>query len=103
MNETPIEALKQDVEGLHDCKARHTATEYVTETFEGETVWEGTVHIFALEGHPKASVCYAWPSPDQETDRRRFFAVLQDGPIKSAQEAVRVSLILGLRKSDDSL
>ena len=53
MNETPIEALKQDVEGLHDCKARHTATEYVTETFEGETVWEGTATHLCLGRSPQ--------------------------------------------------
>ena len=55
MNETPIEALKQDVEGLHDCKARHTATEYVTETFEGETVWEGyrSTHLWPWKVTPK--------------------------------------------------
>jgi hypothetical protein len=23
--------------------------------------WEGTVHIFEIRGHPKATRCYAWP------------------------------------------
>ncbi len=46
MQEVPIAALKQAVEGLHECNARHTGTEHVTETFEGETVWDGDVHIF---------------------------------------------------------
>jgi hypothetical protein len=33
------------------------------EVSEGQTVWEGVVHVFDLEGHPKATRAYAWSSP----------------------------------------
>jgi hypothetical protein len=43
---------------------------------EGATVWEGVVHVFDLEGHPKATRAYAWSSPIEGSTKRRFFAVL---------------------------
>ena len=33
------------------------------ENFGSHAVWEGTVSIFELKGHPKATKCYAWSSP----------------------------------------
>jgi len=32
----------------------------VKETFQGKTVWEGTVHVLDLEGYPKVTRAYAW-------------------------------------------
>jgi hypothetical protein len=54
------------------------SVEPVKETFQGKTVWgEGTVHVFDLEGHPRATRAYAWSHLVGETgERRRFFAVL---------------------------
>ena len=79
MREAPVEALQQAVEGLHDCKASLNRVEQVRETFKGETAWEGTVHVFDLEGHEAASVAYAWSEEVPGTDRRRFHAVLHTG------------------------
>jgi hypothetical protein len=31
----------------------------IKEVWNGKTVWEGTVHVFDLEGHPKATRAYA--------------------------------------------
>lgn len=61
------------------------------ETFEGETVWDGVVEVFALLGHPKASVAYAWA---HETDAggKRYVAVLALPPVKTATDAVRASI-----------
>lgn len=55
--------LKQAVEGQHGGKAALVSAEPVKETFNGQTVWEGVVHVFDLEGHPKATRAYAWSSP----------------------------------------
>jgi hypothetical protein len=60
----------------------------VRETFEGQTVWKGVVHVFDLEGHPKATRAYAWSSPIEGSDKRWFFAVLHMGGIKSPIDAV---------------
>jgi hypothetical protein len=52
------------------------------------------VHVFDLEGgHPKATRAYAWSSPIEGSTKRRFFAVLHIGPIKSAVDAVRAAIV----------
>jgi hypothetical protein len=65
----------------------------VRETFEGNTVWEGVVHVFDLAGHPKATRAYAWSSPIEGSNKRRFFAVLHMGAIKSPKDAVRAAIV----------
>jgi|ERR1700722_17184285 hypothetical protein len=65
----------------------------VKETHTGTIVWEGVVHVFDLEGHPTASRAYAWSSPIEGSDKRRFFAVLHQGPVKSRVDAVRAAIV----------
>jgi hypothetical protein len=85
--------LKQAVEGMHGCKAELIETILVSESFQGQPVWQGIVHVFELTGHPTATRCYAWSSPMEGNDKRRFFAVLHVPPITSAQEAVRAAIV----------
>jgi hypothetical protein len=54
---------------------------------------EGTVHVFDLEGHPKATRAYAWSSPIERSNKRRFYAVLHLGGIRSPLEAVRAAIV----------
>src|SRR3954451_15662935 len=91
--EVPPEELQRVVERLHEARAYLREVTYVVESFRGQTVWEGAVHVFDLEGHPLATVCYAWTSPVGEGDRRRFYAVLGAPPINSAADAVRASIV----------
>jgi hypothetical protein len=63
------------------------------------TVWEGVVHVFDLTGHPKATIAYAWSSPIEGSDKRRFFAVLHLPPITSPVEAVRAAIIQESRQA----
>jgi len=49
------------------------------------------VEVFALKGHPKAGLAYAW-SHETDDGGRRYVAVLGVHPIKTAQDAVRVSI-----------
>jgi hypothetical protein len=56
-------------------------------------VWEGVVHVFDLKGHPTASRAYAWSSPIEGSDKRRFFAVLHQGLVKSPVDAVRAAIV----------
>ena len=85
--------LTEVVEAQHDCSASPIGTEFVSETFEGQTVWEGVVHVFDLEGNPKAARAYAWSSPIEGSAKSRFFAVLHLGGIKSPQDAVRAAIV----------
>jgi hypothetical protein len=70
---------KEAVESQHGGAATFVESVPVTETHNGQTVWQGIVHVFDLAGHPKATRAYAWSSPIEGSDKRRFFAVLQTG------------------------
>jgi hypothetical protein len=69
--------LKQAVESQHGGTARLVSVEPVKVVYQGKTVWEGGVHIFDLEGHPRATRAYGWSSPIEGTERRRFFAAAE--------------------------
>jgi hypothetical protein len=85
--------LQLPVERMHACKATLVQSMPVTECFEGKTVWEGVVHVFDLTGHPTATRAYAWSAPIEGNDKRRFFAVLHQGAIKSPVDAVRAAIV----------
>jgi len=85
--------LKKNVEHQHNCAAVLTQSVPVKETFGDKTVWEGVVHVFRIQGHPKADTAYAWSSPIEGSDKRRFFAVLHVPPIASPVDAVRAAIV----------
>jgi hypothetical protein len=93
MIEVEAAELKRAVEAQHGCSATLAQSVPVKETFGGKTVWEGIVHVFKLTGHPKAKQAYAWSSPMEGSDKRRFFAVLHLPPITSPVEAVRAAIV----------
>ena len=65
----------------------------VKEEFEGQTAWEGIVHVFDLADHTEADRCYAWSSPIDGSEKRKFYAVLHIPPVDSPEKAVRASII----------
>jgi hypothetical protein len=85
--------LKLAVEAQHGCTAMLVQSVPVKETFDGNPVWDGVVHVFTIHGHPKANKAYAWSSPIEGSDKRRFFAVLHEGPVTSPLEAVRAAIV----------
>lgn len=95
MRDSPAEvpAVQQAVEQLHHCQATFRELVSVVERFEGKTVWEGDVHVFDLNGHPTASICYAWASKVEGSEKQKFYAVLHVPPVTSALEAVRASIV----------
>ena len=93
MIEVDAVQLKRAVESRHGCTAMLIQSVPVKETFGGKTVWEGLVHVFKIHGHPQARQAYAWSSPIEESDKRRFFAVLHLPPITSPVEAVRAAIV----------
>jgi hypothetical protein len=51
-------------ERLHRAPAKFLESVEVKETFEGKTVWQRAVKMFALTGHPSgATRAYAWSYP----------------------------------------
>src|SRR5713226_6115498 len=87
-------SLRQAVEKkMHGCLASWIEEVLVRETFQAKKVWDGTVHVFDLTGHPKAKRAYAWSSPMPGSSKHRFVAVLQLPPVFSPQDAVRAAIV----------
>ena len=91
-----VERLQDAINRLHGCEAKHLHSTPVMETFQGRIVWDGDVELFALTGHPKAQLCYAWIE-DRGHGDERYFAVLGTPPINSAKEAVRAMIVSEFR------
>lgn len=53
------EALIEAIESQHGGIATHVESVPLKETFEGQTVWEGVVQVFDIEGNPKTTRAYA--------------------------------------------
>ena len=99
MTKVPAKALQEAIRNLHGCEPTWVESVPVKETFEGKTVWQGTVQVFALHGHPTATRCYAW-SHATEGERRRFVAVLHQGPVDSPVRAVRAAVVAERRQEE---
>lgn len=88
-----IESLRRLVERAYSCKARHSASTPVLETFNGETVWEGVVETFDLDGYATASRCYAFQFI--QNDKPEIKTVLGvagiDSPLKALRAAIAAS------------
>ena len=93
MKKANLPELKSAIEDQHGGAAAFVQSVPVRESFDGALVWEGVVHVFDLAGHPKAKLAYAWSSPIEGSTKRRFFAVLQMGAIKSPADAVRAAIV----------
>jgi hypothetical protein len=91
---TYIEAIQDVIRRLHGCESRHVESVPVHEEFRGQTVWDGTVEVFDLIGHPKAKQCYAWGHWSGKGDKRsRYIIVLKVPPVDSPVAAVRASIV----------
>ncbi len=94
MTEVSLDDLERHVERLHGCGAEYRESVAVREEFQGQVAWEGRVHIFSLYGHiDDAASCYAWSSPVEDSETRRFYAVLHTPEIDTPAKAVRAALV----------
>ena len=98
---TEADHLASAIQSQHGGTARFREVVPVSESFKGQPVWEGEVHVFDLDGHPKATRAYAWSSSMDGSDRRRYYAVLHLGPIRSARDAVRAAIVAEYRARQD--
>ena len=93
-----IDELADVIRKLHGSEATHVETVPIKEMFQGQTVWEGEVEVFDLEGHPKANRVYAWAHETDDADRpKRHVTVLHVPPVTSPELAVRASIIQDYR------
>jgi hypothetical protein len=93
VDDVSTDELAMHVERLHRAPAKYLESVEVKETFEGQTVWQGAVKVFALTGHPSgATRAYAWSYPTGG-GKRRFMAVLGLPPVDGPVMAVRASIL----------
>jgi hypothetical protein len=90
--------LRTAIESQHGGRATLAQSVPVKKTHNGATVWEGVVHVFDLAENPKATRAYAWSSPIEGSEKRRFFAVLHMGAIKSPRDALRAAIVAEHRR-----
>lgn len=94
-----IESLQSTIKRLHGCDVEYLESVSVHETFNGQTVWEGTVEVFSLIGHPKAKRCFAWSHQEGKGDKdTRFVTVLEIPPVDSAKKAVQAAIMNETKK-----
>ena len=101
MKQRSHDGLRKAVEAQHNCKATFREVAFVRESHEGQTVWEGGVSVFDLEGHPEASTAYAWAEDIPGTNRERVFAIIQAGPIQSPADAVKAAILVRFQQEID--
>lgn len=87
-----LEAYHKVLRELFGCKGEHIESVRLAETYQGQRIWEGTVHVFLLIGHPTARRAYVWSHLVKGSRQRRFLAALHQGEIDSPQAAVREAL-----------
>jgi hypothetical protein len=94
-----LDRLSVAVSQLHHCGAVYRETVPVSEVFRGETVWQGEVEVFDLNGHPKAKRAYAWSHITGGSNQtgERFVAVLEIPPVDSPQTAVKVAIVAEIK------
>jgi hypothetical protein len=93
MAEVSVEGLRRAIRNLHGCESTWVEAVEVKEAFEGQPVWEGRVQVFDLQGHPKATRCYAWSHAVDDSEKRRFVVVLHQPPVDSPAAAVRAAIV----------
>jgi len=87
-----IRDLRDAIEDRFECTATLCQIVPVEQRREDGSVWDGTVAVFSLTSHRSAEVAYAWYDPGPTAMGRRVCAVLQAGPVDSAEAAVRLSM-----------
>jgi hypothetical protein len=58
--------LSRTVESLHHVRATPVQTVPVHETFRGQVVCDGVVHVFDIEGHLESTRAYARSRPEAD-------------------------------------
>ena len=81
--------LRYAIEKAHGCKAKCADKVTVHEKQNGRTIWYGTVYVFDLIGHKKASRAYAWAIGDEAGGAPKVITVLHKDAVTGPSEAVK--------------
>ena len=95
-----IDELRDAIKQLHGADATHRESVPVKDVFNGQTVWDGVVEVFSLEGHPKANTAYAWFHDTGDPDKpAKHITVLHVPPVVSPLTAVRAFIVQEFRNN----
>jgi hypothetical protein len=84
-----VDEFRLAIHQTHDCEAGRLAEiVHVSIPRKNGSAWEGLVHAFEICGHRKATRCYAWPEPVNDTTII-IRVTLHSEKISSAQKAVQ--------------
>ena len=96
---THIDDLQDTIRSVHGCKAQHIESVLVTESFQGEPVWDGLVEVFHLSGHPRAEKVYAWLDDRSSSHSEvQHVTELHIPPVVSPESAVQMSILQEYRR-----
>ena len=95
MDADEVARLAKAILDLHGARAVHSESVPVTEIFNGETVWDGVVEVFALPEHP-AGKAYAWRH-EADSGKWRYVAVLHKPPVDTPRKAVQAAIVAEYR------
>lgn len=100
---THIQELSDVIHHLHGAYASHLESVPITESFQGRTVWDGVVEVFALKDHPKTDRVYAWIyNTDDPARPKRHVTVLHIPPVISPRSAVQAAIVREFREHDEA-
>ena len=91
MEEAYANQLKRVIETQHGAKSTFVKSVRIHRPVEGQANWDGLVHVFDLNNHPKAKRAFAWSSPISGSGKPRYFAVLQMDAITTPIRAVKAA------------
>jgi len=92
-----ITAIQRAIESAHKCDATYIESKPVTDMFQGQIAWKGTVDIFELSGYATAKRCYGWRY--QEGNDIQTVTVLEIPPVDSPESAVKWAISAAPRRN----
>jgi hypothetical protein len=91
---TYLQELQDVIHKLHGARATHRESVSVKEMYKGQTVWDGVVEVFDLNGHPNANRIYAWSHHTEDpANPNRYVTVLHIPPVISPPTAVQAAIV----------
>jgi hypothetical protein len=93
MNSGNQDQLTRAVQARYGCEATYIQAVTITQMYDGQSVWEGAVHIFRLSGSMISDIAYVWFETGDRAGELVFF--LHVPPIAGPRDAIKTHLVWG--------
>jgi len=89
-----IQELQEFIYKMHGVQSMHIDRVRVTQILDDDTVWDGIIEVFEMNGHPKAPIVYAWAQNTRKPGKSKVvFAVLHLDQVDSPEAAVKTAML----------